>query len=511
MKQGQSDNKLIAKNTIFLYVRMLIVLLVSLYTSRVVLNTLGVVDFGIYNVVSGFVSLFAFLNATLSASVQRFYNYEGTKSGVNGFREVYSTSLIIHIGLSVIIFLILETAGVWYINNRMVLPAGRLFAANIVYQTSSLSLIITFLQIPYIGAIMAKQRMSFYALISLIDTALKLLMVLLLPHLQQDKLLLYAFFSLILSVIDFALYFIYSIHNFNELSFKFVLNKHLFKQILGFTGWTVVGTFAFMLKGQGLNMLLNVFFGPIINAARGIAYQVNGAISAFSQNIIIAFRPQIVDSYAESNFSRVRSLVYTESKVCFMLIATLVTPIFIELHFVLDLWLGTAIPSMTYTFTMLVLVDTLICTLNTPCTQIVQATGEIKKYQIGSTIVSLLLLPVCYLFLKLGFDAILVFVMTIVFSIINQLVCLFFANKVFPIDLKRYYKEVLLPCLLYAMLLPILPLIVSMNLNESFVRFLCVLVISILIALPLFYLLALTSSQRLMVSNYIFTKIKTYV
>lgn len=510
MDEIHSD-KLIAKNTIFLYVRMLFILIVSLYTSRVILNTLGVVDYGIYNVVSGFVSLFAFLNATLSASVQRFYNYEGTKSGSKGFREVYITSLIIHISLSVIIFLILESVGIWYINNRMVLPSNRLFAANVVYQTSVLSLLMIFLQVPYVGAIMAKQRMNFYAIVSIIDTALKLLMVLVLRFLPQDKLLMYAFFSLALSIIDFALFYIFSKRNFEEISFKFVLNKTLFKSILGFTGWNVVGTFAFMLKGQGLNVLLNIFFGPIINAARGIAYQVNGAVSGFSQNIIIAFRPQIVNSYAEGNIDRVRSLIYTESKVCFMLIATLVTPIIIELNLILQLWLGTTIPSMTYSFTMLVLFDTLICTLNTPCTQVVHATGKIKNYQIGSTIVNLLLLPICWVFLKLGFNSIIVFVLTIVFSIVNQLVCLILVNKVFPIDLNKYCKNVLLPCLFYILLLPIFPLIISSSIQTSYLRILLVIIVDILVALPLFYGLALTNHQRLKVKEYISSKIKKYV
>lgn len=487
---------------------MFFVLIVSLYTSRVVLNTLGVVDYGIYNVVSGFVSLFAFLNATLSASVQRFYNYEGTINGSEGFRSVYVASLIIHTVLALIIFILLESFGIWYINNVMVLPSERLFAANVVFHTSVISLLIIFMQIPYLGAVMAKQCMSFYAFVSIIDTILKLLIVIALPYLPFDKLLVYAFFALAVSIIDFALYYFYAKSKFKEISFEFVLNKPLYKKILGFTGWNVIGTFAFMLKGQGINMLLNVFFGPIINAARGIAYQVEGAISGFSSNIAIAFRPQVVNNYAQNENDKVRTLIFTESRVCFMLIATLIAPVMIDLKYILHLWLGDSVPDMTYSFTLLVLIDTLVCTLNTPCTQIVQATGKIRKYQIASTIVNILLLPACWVFLKLGFNPIIVFVLIIVFSILNQIVCIIFANKVFPINFKRYYNEVLIPCLFYLILLPIIPLLISYILDMTFYRLMCIGFSTLITAMPLCYRLALTESQRSVMKETIIAKIR---
>ena len=487
---------------------MFFVLIVSLYTSRVVLNTLGVVDYGIYNVVSGFVSLFAFLNATLSASVQRFYNYEGTINGFDGFRSVYVASLIIHIVLALIICVVLESFGIWYINNIMVLPHERLFAANIVFHTSVISLLMVFMQTPYIGAIMAKQCMNFYAIVSIIDTVLKLLIVIALPSLPYDKLLAYAFLALTISILDFALYYIYAKSKFKEISFEFVLNKSLFKKIIGFTGWNVIGTFAFMLKGQGINMLLNVFFGPVINAARGVAYQVEGAISGFSGNIAIAFRPQVVNNYAQSEYDKARDLIYTESRVCFMLIATLITPVIIDLNYILQLWLGDSVPNFTYSFTLLVLIDTLVCTLNTPCTQIVQATGKIKKYQIASTIVNLLLLPTCWIFLKLGFNPIIVFVLIIVFSILNQIVCIIFANKVFPVNFKRYANEVLIPCLFYLILLPIFPLLISSILDITFYRLICIGFSTLITAVPLCYRLALTESQRAVMRETIIAKIR---
>ena len=508
---SKSSNKTIAKNTVFLYVRMIFALVVSLYTSRVVLNTLGVEDYGVYNVVAGFVSLFSFLNATLSASIQRFYNYEGVKSGFEGFRSVYIIALIIHSLLALVIFLLLETVGLWYVNNVLVVPEGRLYAANVVFQTSIISLVLVLLQTPYIGAIMAKQRMNVYAYVSVYDVVVKLLIVLILPHIPYDSLQTFAILTLLINISNLLIYYLYCKRKFSEISFEMRFDRPLFKNILGFTGWNVIGTFAFMLKGQGVNMLLNSFFGPIINAARGIAYQVNTAISGFSQNITIAFRPQIVNSYAEGNFSRVTSLIFTESKICFMLIATLIIPVIVELNYILQLWLGTSVPDMTYGFTILVLIDTLICTLNTPCTQVIQATGKLKSYQIASTIVNILLIPLCWIFLQMGFNPYVVFILTIIISILNQLVCLIEVRKVFALKLKEYLYDVILSCLIFVIAISILPYSLKYLMDSSFSRFIFIVLSTILVAIPVAYRLGLTPSQREGVRIFIKSKFKKNV
>ena len=501
-----TSNKTIAKNTIFLYARMIFALVVSLYTSRVVLNTLGVEDYGVYNVVAGFVSLFSFLNATLSSSIQRFYNYEGVKSGSEGFRSVYIIALIIHFLLALVIIVLLETIGLWYVNNVLVVPEGRLATANVVFQTSIISLVLVLLQTPYVGAIMSKQRMNVYAYVSVYDVLIKLLIVIVLPYIPYDKLQLFAVLTLLINVSDLVIYYIYCKKNFDEVSFEMRFEKPLFKNILGFTGWNIIGTFSFMLKGQGVNMLLNSFFGPVVNAARGIAYQVNTAISGFSQNITIAFRPQVVNSYAESDFSRVTSLIFTESKICFMLIATLVTPVIIDLDYILHVWLGTSIPQMTYWFVVLVLIDTLICTLNTPCTQIIQATGKLRSYQIASSIVNITLIPLCWIFLNLGFNSYIVFILTIAISIINQIVCLIEVKKVYPITMRDYIKNVIMSCIIFVIVVPICPYLITKIMNTSFLRLLLVIVSSVLVAIPLTYKFGLDHNQRETVKEYILSK-----
>lgn len=508
---SQSSNKTIAKNTVFLYVRMIFALVVSLYTSRVVLNTLGVEDYGVYNVVAGFVSLFSFLNATLSSSIQRFYNYEGVRSGFEGFRSVYIIALIIHALLALVIFIILETLGIWYVNNILVVPEGRLCAANVVFQTSIISLVLVLLQTPYIGAIMAKQRMNVYAFVSVYDVLVKLLIVLILPHISYDSLQTFAVLTLLINMSNLVIYYIYCKRKFDEISFEMRFDKPLFKNILGFTGWNVIGTFAFMLKGQGVNMLLNSFFGPVINAARGIAYQVNTAISGFSQNITIAFRPQIVNSYAEGNFSRVTSLIFTESKICFMLIATLIIPVIVELDYILHLWLGAKVPDMTYGFTIFVLIDTLLCTLNTPCTQVIQATGKLRSYQIASTVVNILLIPLCWIFLQMGYNPYVVFILTIIISILNQIVCLIEVKKVFYIKLNEYFSDVILSCLVFVIGLFILPYSLMYLMDSSFTRLILIVLSTILIAIPLAYRIGLTSSQREGVRKFIMSKFRRNV
>jgi O-antigen/teichoic acid export membrane protein len=367
------------------------------------------------------------------------------------------------------------------------------------------------LQTPYIGAIMAKQRMNVYAYVSVYDVIVKLLIVLILPHIPYDSLQTFAILTLLINISNLLIYYLYCKRKFSEISFEMRFDRPLFKNILGFTGWNVIGTFAFMLKGQGVNMLLNSFFGPIINAARGIAYQVNTAISGFSQNITIAFRPQIVNSYAEGNFSRVTSLIFTESKICFMLIATLIIPVIVELNYILQLWLGTNVPDMTYGFTILVLIDTLICTLNTPCTQVIQATGKLKSYQIASTIVNILLIPLCWIFLQMGFNPYVVFILTIIISILNQLVCLIEVRKVFALKLKEYFYDVILSCLIFVIAISILPYSLKYLMASSFGRFIFVVLTTILIAIPVAYRIGLTPSQREGVRIFIKSKFKKNV
>lgn len=503
MADNSSNNKRIAKNTMFLYVRMLFALFVSLYTSRVVLKTLGVNDYGTYNVVAGFVSMFGFINATLSSSMQRFYNYEGTRYGQTGYYNVYCSGLVIHALLALLLFFVLESFGIWYVNKVMIIPAGRLFAANIVFQTSVISLIFVLLQIPYVGAILAVEKMDFYAIINIIDVVLKLVAVIFLPYLPYDKLVVYGILFLFITLFNFAIYFTYSKKIILKFRFKKPSERNLYHSILNFSGWNMIGTFAFLLKGQGLNILLNAFFGTVINAARGIANQVNSAISGFSANIFMAFRPQIVNSLAEGNFTRCNLLLFTESKICFCLFLLLMTPFALEIDYILNLWLGKDVPSYTNVFSLLVCADSLVCSLNTPISQVAYATGKIKKYQINSSVVNLCLLPVCWFCLLLGFDATAVFFITLFFSVINQFVCVVSLKKVFEFSIIAYFKKVIFPCMIATVIIPIIPFMIRCFIPSSFSRLFIIAVATILVFIPYVSFVVLNKIERRQILNFI--------
>lgn len=498
----ENGNKKIAKNTIFLYVRMFFVLIISLYTSRVVLNVLGVNDYGIYNVVAGFVSMFGFLNATLSSSMQRFYNYEGSKRGDAGYDEVYISGLYIHILLAIILFIVLESFGLWYVNNVMVITEGRTLAANVVYQATVISMLLVVLQIPYIGAILADERMDYYAIIGIADIILKLIIVLLLPILPYDSLITYSVLLLLISIVDFICYYSYSKKKILHTNFTINhfwgknTNRVLSKSILSFSGWNLVGTFAFLLKGQGLNMLLNFFWGPVVNAARGIAMQVNGAVSVFSGNITVAFRPQIVNSFASKEKERCISLMFMESKVCYLLLLCLISPLVFNIDYVLKIWLGDIVPSNTNIFTVLVLIDTLVCIFNTPLTQVAFATGNIKKYQIYSSSVNLLLLPVCYILLKTGLNPTSVFVATIFFSIVNNFICFYAVRNLYSFSIVEYLKRVLYPCIISTLVLTLVPLLLFIYFDPGITRLSFSALGMCVVGLPIIYLLVFTKQEK---------------
>lgn len=495
---ASQDNKRIAKNTAFLYIRMLIVLALSLYTTRVVLATLGIIDYGIYNVVCGFVSMFAFLNNSLANGTQRFYNFRIGEGRNNEIQLVFSTSMLIQIALAIILFVMLETFGLWYINNKMIIPGERLTAAFWVFQCSVISLFFVVLQVPYSAAILAFEKMDYYAIVSIVDVLLKLAIVFVLPFVDADHLILYGILSLLISIVNFLLYAVYCKSRF-RVETTMIWRKRekvLMREMTSFSGWNVFGTFAYMIKDQGLNVLLNSFFGPVVNAARGIAMQINGALQGFSTNIVAAIRPQLVQSYSSGNISRVQNMMYSMSRLIFLMLFILSLPIMVELPYVLRLWLSGNIPQYTVVFTDLVIVNMIITSMNTPLSQVVHATGKMKHYQIGTSITICTILPISFLFLKLGYSPVSTFIVSIIISIINQLVCLLLLKRIFPYSIKSYIKDVIVPCLSLAVLTPVVPIIIHYSLTEGLVRLLIILTTSMLTTSLFSYYLVLTNNEK---------------
>lgn len=491
------DNKRIAKNTIILYVRMTITLLVSLYTTRVVLNVLGVLDYGIYNVVAGFVSMFAFLNTAMINTIQRFYNYERGAGTTESLMQVFNTAVRIQIIIAIITTLLLESFGLWYINTRMVIPKDRLFAANWVFQFSILSLIFLIMQIPYSAAVISHEKMDYYAFVSIIEVMLKLTTAIFLPFIIYDKLVFYGLFMMLISASAFLLYMIYARIKFDEIHLLSAIERNRYKTMLSFTGWNMLESISYILQGQGLNVLINAFFGPVVNAARGVAYQIQGAINGFSANIATAFRPQLVESYSVKDFERTSKLMFSMTKYCYLMLFILTVPISIELNYILGLWLKGTIPDYTLSFTYLVLVNMLINSFNMPITQVVLATGHVKRYQIIRSILNASPLFISWLFLRAGYNPTIVFWITIVISLINQPISMVILHNHFHYSYLLYFKEVVFPCIIITILSPIIPIVFHFVLNESALRFVVVVVSSFFISGFVSYLFALNKVERL--------------
>lgn len=503
MNENTSNNNRIAKNTLFLYGRMLLVLFVSIYTTRIVLNVLGVNDYGTYNVVCGFVAMFGFLNTSLSNGIQRYYNFEYAKGGLMRVQIVFQTAFIIQCCLAIIVAVILESIGLWYINTKMVIPVDRLYAANWVFQFSVLSLIAVIIQIPYSAAILAHEKMDYYAIVSVIDVVLKLIIVIILPHLSGDRLIIYGALQLIISSINFLLYFSYSKKHFSELKFEKKFNKDLLVSIFKFSGWNILPTFAWMMQGQGINLVINSFFGTVINAAIGISGQIQSAIQGFCENLVIAFRPQLIQSYAQGNIKRTENMMFSMSKIMFILFFILSTPVIFEIDYILHLWLGDSIPEYTAHFTVLVLLSMYPRNFSMAFAQVVHATGRLGLYQICSAIIVLLALPLSYAALRLGTPAISVYWINLIICTIMYVVCLRVLKAIFPIDIASYIKGVLLPCILVFIVVCSILYILVLTIDESFYRLCITTLVCMAATAILSYLILLDENEKIMIKKFI--------
>ena len=417
MQEQKIDNKRIAKNTIYLYIQMIVVMVVGLYTVRAVLNILGVIDYGIYNVVGGVVAMFSFVNSTLASASQRYFSIELAKGDFKRLNEWFCLN-ISSFSIFIILFLIVaETIGLWFLNTQMIIPEDRGFAANVVYQLSILSFCISFLSIPYNALIIAHEKMSVFAYISIIEALLKLTIVLGLEYLPGDKLIIYGILMLLTSTCITMSYVVYNLMYFKESRFKFYWNTRELKELIGFSSWHLMGTFANVIRSQGINILLNMFFNPTINAARAIAFQIYNAVSQLSSNFFMAVKPQIYKSYANKDYDGLFTLINRSTTICSYLISILVFPILANTDYILELWLKN-IPDYAIVFTQLVLINGVIDSTNGPTIASALATGKIRNYQITIAVVTFMNLPFSYVLLKLGCEPTITMVLSIIISFI---------------------------------------------------------------------------------------------
>ncbi len=475
---------------------MIIVLFINLFTTRLVLKGLGVDDFGIYNVVCGFVSMFTFLNHSISNGIQRFYNYELGKNGEYGASMVYNTSLIIQFCIIVILLLFTESFGLWYVNVKMVIPPDRIIAANFIYQLSVLSFVFSLLSSPYVASIMAHERMDFFALISIVDSVLKLLIALSLPFFSVDHLILYGFLIFSVTVFNLCAYFIYSKKNFIELKWLRSFKKDMFKSMLSFSGWNIFGIFSDMMREQGLNMVINLFFGPVVNAARAIAYQVSSALKGFVASASTSVRPQIVQSYAQNNTKRSISLMFGLSKISIVIYIVLGCPILLETNYILRLWLGGNVPEHTDSFVIIVLMISAISNMNSALSSLVHASGQMRDYQVWGGFISLITIPAAYIALSYGGAPELAFWICLLLTALMQYVSLIIVHNIVKFSLISYLKVVVFPLLMVAMLTSIIPVVLHFLMNEGFMRLILISLSSILFSSLFFYYLALSKKEK---------------
>ena len=457
---GNNTNR-IAKNTVFLYFRMAVMMLIGLYTSRVILNVLGVEDYGTYNVVGGVVGMFNILTTALSSSISRFLTFELGKGGGERLERVFSTALNVQILISIIAVVGIELLGVWFLNNHMDIPEDRLNAANWVLQCSTVSFVIYLLMVPYRASIIAHERMSIYAYVSIWDAVMKLVIVFALYISPFDKLKSYAVLLLSVSTLTTLFYWIYCKRHFKECTYRRVHDKTLFKEITGYAGWGMVGDGAWIMNTQGVNILINLYFGVSLNAARGIATTVDNAVQNFVRNFMVALNPQITKSYAAGDFEYMHKLVFLGSKYSYFLMLIFVIPICLETRQILTIWLK-IVPDYAVVFVQLSLLASMCMTLGNSLTTSIAATGKIKKFEmvVGSMLVSIF--PLTWLSFELGCSPVLAYVICLSVFFVMIFARIFVVKDMIHMSGWAYVNNVLAKALYVTIISLILPLIIRL-------------------------------------------------
>lgn len=507
MSDTSANNKRIAKNTLLLYIRTLFIMLITLYTSRVILNTLGVSDYGIYNVVGGVVAMFSVISSSLSSSISRFITYELGHGDFERLKRIFTTSVNIQIGISFVILVLAETFGLWFLNTKMNIPANRMTAANWVLQCSLISFIINLISLPYNACIIAHEKMSAFAYISILEAILKLTVVYMLLISPYDKLSTYAVLLVIVALLIRLAYGQYCKRHFEESRYKFVYDKPLIKEMTGFAGWSFFGNGAYMLNTQGVDMLINIFFGVTLNAAKGVATQVQNAVMQFVNNFTVAVTPQITKSYAAGDMEYMYKLVCRGARFSYFLLLVFVVPIVCEADYILRLWLE-LVPEYAPVFLRLTLFGSLMALLGNSMLTAIFATGNIKRYQLWITIIGCLVFPLTWIAYKLGFPPETTYVIYIVIYFLLNFVRVYIAKGLMAFPIKLYVFDVILKVVIVSIISFVLPLLVVCNFEEGFFRLCVTCIVSLFSTVSVIYLLGLEGTERMVILNKLTTIIK---
>lgn len=484
-----------------LYFRMLLMMGVMLYTSRVVLSALGVEDYGIYNVVGGIVTMFTMLSGSLSSAISRFVTFELGRKNQERLNAIFSTSVIIQITIGVIIVILVETFGVWFLNNQLVIPPERLTAANWVLQLSLITLVINLISIPYNATIIAHERMSAFAYISILEAFITLGVAYLITIAPIDKLVFYALLMTTVALIVRFTYSAYCRRNFEEAKFRWIFDKELLKEMFSFAGWNYIGNVSWVLRDQGNNMLLNILGGgPAVNAARGISTQVNRAVCQFSSNFMMALNPQITKSYASDNIDYMSTLVIQGARLSFYLLLFLSMPVLFNTNYILTLWLKN-VPDHTVLFVQLALCFSMLDSISTPLITAMLATGNVKKYQIVVGGLHLLNVPISYLMLKIGLFPEVVIIVAMFVSVCCLAARLYLIRGMMKFSARKFIKSVLFNVIIVSAISSIAPFIAVQYLGENFIDFILISIVAVLSSTVTIYFIGCNATERLFIKE----------
>lgn len=500
MSGQNSDNKRIVKNTLFLYVRQLFSLVVSLFTAGIVLRTLGVEDYGVYNLVGGIVTLFTFINGAMSSSTQRFLNFEMGRGNTEMLSKVFSMSMSIHVIIAFIVLVFAETIGLWFINYKLVIPAERMVAANVVYQLSVVTALISITQTPYTATIIARERMNIYGYVGIAEVLARLVLLGLLVVIPGDKLILYAVLVFTVGALVAVYYRIYCIRNFTECRYRFFWDKPMFDSFSSFTGWTMIGGLAGAVNTQGQSIILNLFFGSVLNAAQGIADSVNNAISNFVNNFTIAVNPQIIKSYAAGDKVSFLSLIYRSSKFSFYIYLLFAVPILIYTPYILKLWLKTP-PDYAAVFCRFVIINSMINCFSNALMTAVRAHGKVKRYQMIVGGINLFMIPVVYLFIKFVPEPVTVYYVAIAFSLILLYFRIVVLKGMVGISPSDFFVKVIFTCICLSAISVVMPLFLAWLLPETILTVIGVSAVSMATTLVAIYCWGVTDTERAFVNG----------
>ena len=499
----QIGNKLIAKNTLMLYLRMLVVMIIGLYSSRLILKSLGINDYGIYNLVGGFVAMLSYLNTVFVGSTQRFLVFSLGKFDKKRILTTFQTACTVHVALSVFLLLVAETFGIWFVNNKLVIDSCRINAANWVYQCSVFSLFLTIVTVPYKSCVIAHEKMHIYAYASIADAILKLGIIFLLDFLAADKLKIYAVLHLLVTFVIPVWFVAYCKKNFEECKFRLGGDSTLLKEMGSYAGWMLVGNLGFSFKDQFSNIIMNHFLGTAINASRGIAAQVNSVVVAFADNFTIAMNPQITKQYASDNIIKSQMLVYVGARFSFFMLSLIVIPLILNIDTVLELWLY-EVPEYTAGFLIITLVSSLFYSMSKTSSIAIQATGDIKSFQIGVAIIMLSELPLTWYFLFCQMPPYVSLMPMIITNLIGLFYRFIILKRHIPSYSWKYFtKEIVLKCSVLMSFSFAVSYFINFFLNDNVYGLIISSITSIIISVGIIYFFGLSIYEKTMILSFV--------